>query len=65
MVNVHNYLFAGLIVFGYWMGYVNSAINPICYAIGNPIFKEALLKMVCGKGKETTPAHNRIIKTKA
>ena len=26
----------------YWMGYANSMINPLCYAAGNPHFRESL-----------------------
>ena len=28
----------------YWMGYANSMINPLCYAAGNPLFRESLRK---------------------
>lgn len=33
------------IVVGYWLGYVNSMLNPICYAFGNPCFKDTVIKM--------------------
>ena len=37
-----------LIVF-YWMGYANSMINPLCYAAGNPQFRESLRKLFTRK----------------
>ena len=40
------------VIFGYWMGYVNSMLNPICYAIGNPFFKETLLRIICGSDRK-------------
>ena len=44
-----------LIVF-YWMGYANSMINPLCYAAGNPQFRESLRKLFTRKqtGFETS-----------
>ena len=32
---------------GYWLGYANSMLNPLCYAIGNPYFRETLSKLFC------------------
>ena len=37
-----------------WLCYANSMLNPTCYAIGNPYFRETLSKLCCrseGKGK--------------
>ena len=44
-----NYLSQWWMISGYWLGYVNSMLNPVCYAIGNPFFKETLLKIFCSK----------------
>ena len=40
-----SYLSQWWMISGYWMGYVNSMLNPVCYAVGNPFFKETLLKI--------------------
>ena len=32
-------------VVAYWLGYANSMLNPFCYAIGNPYFRESLSKL--------------------
>ena len=31
------------LIAGYWLGYLASTFNPVCYAIGNPIFRKALV----------------------
>ena len=38
------YLDIAWLVAGYWLGYANSMLNPICYAVGNPYFRENLSK---------------------
>ena len=38
-------------ILGYWLGYVNSMLNPVCYAVGNPFFKETLIKILTRKSK--------------
>ena len=37
-----------LLIVCYWLGYLNSTLNPVCYALGNPHFKETLRKMFRG-----------------
>ena len=34
-------------VAGAWLCYANSMLNPTCYAIGNPYFRETLSKLCC------------------
>ena len=34
-------------VAGAWLCYANSMLNPTCYAIGNPYFRESLSKLCC------------------
>ena len=41
------YLDISWMIAGYWLGYANSMLNPVCYAIGNPVFKESLSKYLC------------------
>ena len=36
------------LVFGYWMMYLNSTFNPLCYCLGNPAYRTALLDIFCG-----------------
>ena len=31
----------------FWLGYFNSTINPLCYAMANPHFKETFLLLFC------------------
>ena len=40
------YLDAIWTVVGYWLGYANSMLNPLCYAIGNPYFRETFSKLL-------------------
>ncbi len=42
--NVNGYF----LVTCYWLGYLNSTLNPVCYAIGNPNFRETLFRVFCG-----------------
>ena len=35
------------LVAGYWLGYSNSTFNPICFALGNPYFRETFSKFLC------------------
>lgn len=37
------------LVIAYWLGYANSALNPICYSIGNPQFRETLKERILAK----------------
>ena len=39
-----------IILFGFWMSYMNSAINPLVYAYSNRYFRDAFKKMIkiCG-----------------
>ena len=41
------YLDISWMIAGYWLGYANSMLNPVCYAIGNPFFRESLSKYLC------------------
>ena len=41
------YLDISWMIAGYWLGYANSMLNPVCYAIGNPFFRERLSKYLC------------------
>ncbi|XP_038052358.1 muscarinic acetylcholine receptor M5-like [Patiria miniata] len=36
-------------VFNYlgWMSHFSSTVNPFCYAVGNPLFKAAFLRILC------------------
>ncbi len=34
-------------IIAYWFGYANSMLNPLCYAIGSPYFRETLSKVFC------------------
>ena len=36
----------------YWLGYVNSMLNPMCYAVGNPYFRETLYKLCSCRRKK-------------
>ena len=31
---------------GFWLGYANSMLNPLCYSIGNPYFRDTLKKLL-------------------
>ena len=44
---VPGYLNISWLIAGYWLGYANSMLNPVCYAIGNPFFRESLSKYLC------------------
>ena len=44
---VPGYLNITWTVAGYWLGYANSMLNPLCYAIGNLYFRETLSKLFC------------------
>ena len=35
-----------ILIITYWICYLNSVINPICYALGNSQFRETLMKKV-------------------
>ena len=35
------------ILISYWMGYLNSTLNPACYAVGHPLFRENLKRLCC------------------
>jgi hypothetical protein len=35
----------------FWMGYCNSAINPILYSIFNEDFRKAFKQLLCGNGR--------------
>ena len=41
------YLDISWLIAGYWLGYANSMLNPVCYAIDNPFFRESLSKYLC------------------
>ena len=43
------YLSPWWMIGGYWLGYVNSMLNPVCYAVGNPYFRETLSKLLSKK----------------
>ncbi len=34
-------------IIAYWFGYANSMLNPLCYAIGSPYFRETFIKVLC------------------
>ena len=43
------YLSPWFMIGGYWLGYINSMLNPLSYAVGNPYFRETLFNMIgCG-----------------
>ena len=44
---VPGYLYITWTIAGYWLGYANSMVNPMCHAIGNPYFRESLSKLSC------------------
>ena len=35
------------LISGFWLGYANSMLNPLCYSIGNPYFRDTLKKLLC------------------
>lgn len=41
------------LISGYWFAYLNSLVNPFCYAIGNPQFRECLSRKILRRSKET------------
>ena len=46
------YLSQWWMIVTYWLGYVNSMLNPVCYAVGNPYFRETLYKLCrCSRNK--------------
>ena len=32
---------------GFWLGYANSMLNPLCYSLGNPYFRDTMKKLLC------------------
>lgn len=41
---INHYLYA----ISYWLCYLNSLLNPFCYAAANPLFRRTFRKMCCG-----------------
>ncbi|XP_013784556.1 histamine H2 receptor-like [Limulus polyphemus] len=37
---------------GYWCGYLNSACNPIIYALRNPSFRQGYMDILCGRSND-------------
>ncbi|XP_076360965.1 pinopsin-like isoform X1 [Tachypleus tridentatus] len=37
---------------GYWCGYLNSACNPIIYALRNPFFRQGYMAILCGHSND-------------
>ena len=34
------------VLVAYWLSYLGSTLNPVCYAIGNPVFRDCLFRVL-------------------
>ena len=53
MVAKKNVLFLLLIQTSVYIIHMNSTVNPFCYAIANPLYIDAFMKLVCWGRRRT------------